>query len=98
MYYHTVPKYTFISENWLGIIGNVYLITHVNNSNLKWLKKKKTSLTSNSVMFFLWKNIPIKFCYFYSVQVLLFLSQLITHIIYQAVLVVQAKAGMLLFG
>lgn len=28
----------------------------MNNNNLKWLKKKKTSLTSNSVMFSLWKK------------------------------------------
>lgn len=80
MYYHTIPKHNrVISENWLSITSNLYLITHVNNNNLKWLKKKKTSLTSNSVTFFLWKNTPIKFGYFHSLQVFLFLNQLITH-------------------
>ena len=43
------------------------------------------------------KIIPIKFGYFYSLEVLLFLNQFITHRLYQVVLVVQAKAGMLPF-
>jgi hypothetical protein len=49
-------------------------------------------------MFCLLKNTPIKFDYFYSLEVLLFLIQLNEHGIYQVVQVVQAKAGILLFG